>query len=296
MPETTQAQAAKAVEVRPIGEEDLGRVAEFLRAVHDDPDLTLADWHRILAVPWPGEQPNRGYMACAGEEILGAYVAYYSEQEVGGRRERFCNLGAWVVREGHRLLSLRLVRELLDQEGCTFTDVTPIQEVAALDERLGFESLDVRSAISLGLPIPLPAWRGRIAFEPEEIERCLRGHDLEVYRDHAGAPGIDHVAIERGGQSAYVAYRREHRKGIPLIHYLHVGDPDLFWRLRRRLTSRLLARHRAFATIYEQGVTRGRPRLSLWLRTPTPRLFRGERVGRDDVSLLYTELACLPQR
>ena len=71
--------------------------------------------------------------------IVGAHLAFYSEREIDGRAERFCNLGAFCVREEHRFHSLRLLKALLAQDGYHFTDLSPSGNVVELNRRLKFE-------------------------------------------------------------------------------------------------------------------------------------------------------------
>lgn len=283
---------SSSIQLRPIADADLGRVARFLHTHHGS-DVSPERWLSALEVPWPVEAPNRGFMLLDGGSIVGVYVAYYSEQLVAGRPERFCNLGSWYVLPEHRLHSLRLLRALLAQEGYHFTDVTPVNEVAAIDVRLGFEPLDTDSVVVPGLPLRLPSRRGTITSDPERIERILEGSELNLYRDHARAPGALHAVVQDGERSCYVVARRDRWKGLPVLRLLHVSDRALYRRFARRLGRHQLARARAVALIVERRVVEYEPRLALRLRTPKPRLFRSERLGPDEISYLYTEMVCL---
>ena len=43
----------------------------------------------------------------------GAYLALYSERDIDGRTERFCNLAAWCVMDEYRSFGLMLLKALL---------------------------------------------------------------------------------------------------------------------------------------------------------------------------------------
>jgi len=105
-----------AIRVCPIADSDVRSVAEFLHT-HLNSRVTTEAWVRSLDVPWRVEAPNHGFMLLDDDTIVGAYLAFYSERTIDGRRERFCNLGAWCVLPSHRFHSIRLLKALLAQDG-----------------------------------------------------------------------------------------------------------------------------------------------------------------------------------
>ena len=176
--------------------------------------------------------------------MVGVYLAFYSERKIDGRSERFCNLAAWCVLEEYRSHGLRLLRALLAQKGYHFTDLSPSGSVIALNTRLKFSHLDVATALVPNLPWPLWSPRVRVISEPQEIERTLRGRDLEIYRDHARAAAARHVVVVKGGETCYVMFRKDRRKNLPLFaSILYVGNPELFRTTAKYVFRHLLFRH-----------------------------------------------------
>jgi hypothetical protein len=283
------------VELSPITEADLPRVAEFLHAEFPhEPRESAQRWERALHSPWGGETPNWGFMAQDDGTIVGVYIAHYSEQEVGGRRERFCNLGVWHVLPEYRMHSIRLLKAVIDQDEYQITDLTPADNVVALNSRLGFERLDTRGFLAPCLPWPTLPGRASITSDPARLEQVLQGGDLVLYRDHAGVKGLRHVAILDGADRCYVALREDRHGRLPVLTVLHAGEPALLRRNARRFSRHLLFRHRVLGYVAEERIVHFRPRLSASLRSPQTRMFRGDRVGADDVGYLYSELVCTP--
>ena len=280
-----------AVVLSPITDSDLPRVAQFFERSMES---RVEDWGAVLTAPWPDDWPNRGYMLLDGDRIVGAYVAYYSTQEVGGREQRVCNLGSWCVEPGHRMQSLRLLKALLGQEGLAFTDLTPSESVVRINRRLGFETLDTDAWVVPYAPLPLGGRRASVVEDPAHIRALLTGAELAAYEDHAAAPGALHAAIERDGHACWLVCRRDRMKGLPVLRVLHVGDRGLFRETAVGLSGRLLRRHRCVALVVEDRLAGFRPRLSLRLRSRQPRMFRGEQLSPEDVRYLYTELVRLP--
>lgn len=281
------------VEIRPIAAADLPRVARFLHEhFPHEPRLSTRAWERGLRSPWPGEPPNWGFMAADGDAVVGAYIAHYSEQEIDGRTERFCNLGVWHVLPEHRMASLGMARAMLDQPGYLFTDLTPAPNVVALNRRLGFRELDTSGVVVPCLPWPSLPRGARVFSSPRLPVELLDDRDRKLYRDHRDVPGLRHVAIVEGGECCYVVLRPERLRGLPAVSLLHVSRPRAFRRQARRFARHLLLRHRVLVYVAEERVAGFRPWPSAPLRSPPTRMFRGEGLRPEDVSYLYSELVC----
>jgi hypothetical protein len=282
-----------AVRVAPITDADVRRVAEFLHA-NLNTSVPAEHWARAVDVPWTVDRPNAGFMLLDDDTVVGVQLAFYSERAVNGRRERFCNLGAWCVLPAYRLHSLLLVRAALAQEGYHFTDLSPSGNVVGVNTRLGFRFLDASTALVPNLP--WPTWRERYAIssDPELIERTLTGPDLELYRDHAATGAARHLVVLGDDEWCYVVFRKERWKRLPLfVTLLHVSDPEVFRRAARPLARHLLIHHGAVASLVEDRILGYRPRPSVRVRPPRPRMFRSPDLEPAQVDYLYSELVCV---
>lgn len=112
------------VEICPITPSDVDRVAAFLHAELNG-RLSPSTWAAAIQPAWQSASPNLGFMLVSADRVLGVYVAFYSQRRVDGRVEKFCNLSAWCVLDAYRSHGLRLLKALLDQDGYTFTDLSP---------------------------------------------------------------------------------------------------------------------------------------------------------------------------
>jgi|RhiMethySRZTD1v2_1073278.scaffolds.fasta_scaffold440510_2 hypothetical protein len=281
---------ARTAEVQPITPADVPAVAEFLHT-HLNRRVTAAEWRAAIASARTGGQPNHGFLLRVGEHVVGAYLAFYSARMINGRSERFCNLGAWCVLEEYRSNGLRLTRALLAQKEYHFTDLSPSGNVIQLNTRLGFSHLDVATALVPNLPWPLRSRQIRVICQPDEIERTLRGRDLEIYRDHARAMAALHVVVVERGEACYVMFRRDRRKRLPLFaSILHVGNPKLFRTTARFVFRHLLIRYGILLTMAELRVVGDRPRPSIMLKSPRPKMYRSAYLRSDQIDYLYSEL------
>jgi hypothetical protein len=282
------------VELGPIESADVAAVAEFLHA-HLNSGVPQAAWRAALSVPWKVEAPNHGFMLTQDGAVVGAYLAFYSDRRVAGRSERFCNLGAWCVLPEYRFHSIRLLKALLAQEGYHFTDLSPSGSVIQLNTRLKFRALDTATALMPNIPLPTLAGRAKISARPAVIADRLTGSDLELYLDHQQAGAARHVLISRGDEDCYLIFRKARRKNLPLFAViLHASNPELLRTSFGQLRTWLLLRHGALATLAELRTIGHRPRLSVMLSAPRPKMFRSASLEPDQIDDLYSELVCVP--
>lgn len=283
-----------AIRVRPITEVDLPAVAGFLHT-YLNRRIPPQVWEQSVRVPWKVDAPDHGRFLADGGEIVGAYLAFYSERVIDGRPERFCNLGAWCVRPGYRFHGARLLRSLLAQPDVHFTDLSPSGAVVPIARRHGFRPLDTATVLVPHRPWPWRSRRELVTGDPAVIERTLTGTDLQVYRDHAGAVAARHLLLVRDDRWCYVMFRRDRRKGLTVFaSILYASDPDLLRRMALPLGDHLLRRHHLVASLMERRTVPRPPRWSVRLRSPRPKLYRSTHLPPDRIDDLYSELVCVP--
>ncbi|WP_200828457.1 hypothetical protein [Mycobacterium sp. 3519A] len=278
------------VEAKPITDADTWAVAEFLRRERSL-KMSVADWHRYMVTPGHFEQPNHGYLLRENDRVVGAYLALYSERVIDGRRHSICNLGLWCVAPEHRAHGLRLLRSLLRQKGYTFTDLTPNQNVVALNSRVGFTELDTTTAVVPNMPWPFPSKKVRVVDAPDEIDGLLPEKERSIYRDHA-ATAVHHVVLSSENRACYVMFRRERRKRMRVFaSILYVSNPDLFRECASHFYRYLLLRHRICATLAEIRVVKYRPKLAVTV-AGWPKMYLSEDLQPAQIDYLYSELVC----
>ena len=290
---TPDVNRSDGVRVAPITKACIGPVAEFLHA-NLNQRVASEHWAEAIEVPWDVDQANAGFMLVDAGQVVGIQLAFYSERVIQGRRERFCNLGAWCVLPGYRPHSLRLLRRALDQDDHHFTDLSPSGSVVDINARLGFRFLDAATVLAPNLPWPGGARGASISSDPEVIERTLTGRELKLYRDHARAPAARHLVLIRGADHCYVIFRKERYKRLrAFASVLYVGNSRLYRELARPLARHLLFHHGAVATLAEPRVVGHRPRPSFGIKAPRRRMFLSPHLDPRDVDYLYSELVCV---
>ena len=90
-------------------------------------------------------------------------------------------------------------------------------------------------------------------------------------------------------------FRKVRRKDLPVFAaILHVSNPELFRRAILPLTRHLLVHHRVLATLAELRIVGSRPRPSLMLPSPRPKMYRSPSLEPTQIDDLYSELVCVP--
>lgn len=282
--------AGQVISVRPIGAPDVGPVGDFLNR-HLNPRVQAAAWRAAMQPPW-GNGPNSGFLMTADDELVGAYLAVYSQRDLGEGPAQVCNLAAFCVLEPYRAQSLRLVRALLGQKGLLFTDLSPSGNVVALNERLGFRRLDTTTWLAANLPHP--GRRGTtVSSDPGVIGGVLRGRDADVFADHSSAGGARHLVVRNDRGYGYLVFRRDRRKGLPLFaSALYAGgDAGVLRGSWPLVASHLLTRHRLPFTLAEPRILGFAPPVRAPWRRARPKMVRGVAAGLEGIDYLYSELA-----
>lgn len=279
------------VELTPITDADVASVAEFLHANHND----RVPWALSCSVvPWKVNAPNRGFMLRDGGHVVGTLLALYSERQVAGRAERFCNMGSWCVLPGYRSQSILLLKALLAQEGYHFTVLSPDEGPQEILAWCKFRYLDTSAALVPNLPLPTLPRAITISSDPDVIQRVLAGLELQLYRDHAKALAAQHIVLIRGEESCYVMYRESRYHGV--LGYaviLHVSNPELFRHALIPLTRHLLFRHGLVATLIELRVIGPKPGFSFKL-SRRAKMYHSLSLEPESIDDLYSELVCVP--
>jgi hypothetical protein len=280
-------------EVRPIEAGDRAAVASYLhRALN--PRVPVGAWGALIAPPWGRCGPNSGFVLLHGGEVVGAYVAVYSERSMHGTIVPVCNLAAFCVDEGFRAHGLRLVRSLISQKGFDFTDLSPSGNVVAMNERLGFRRVEGPTRLSMN-PWAVRARGLVVTDDPAQLERVLRGDDSRVYTDHVAASAARHLLVRRGDDYAYLVYRRDRRKRLPVFAtpLYRGGSVDLLRQAWPAVGAALLRRGHLATLAEERILGFTPPGLGRSLHSPRPRMVRGDRLPDDAIDYLYSELALL---
>jgi len=265
----------------------------------EDPRMSKEDWRRMLfEYPWPAAGEDRGYGLFDGARPVGFIGTLFSEREIDGRRERFCNLSSWIVSKPHRARSLELLLPILRLTSHTITSSTPSPTTRRVFARFGFQVLEDRVLFlpPLATPRELKGLAGAsVTTDADDVRAALSGEELRCFDDHRGTIGA-HLLVRRGGRRCWAMATLMHKKRGRFALVQHVSDPELFWECLPLAKLGFLKALWAPALAVDSRFAEGRRlplALSWWLSCP--RLYRPAHgdLRRAMVDGLYSELVAL---
>jgi hypothetical protein len=163
-----------------------------------------------------------------------------------------------------------------------------------MNERLGFRHVDTATRLVVNVPSPR---RGVVVTDdPATLSEVLVGSDAAVYRDHERAPAARHVLVVQGDSYAYLIYRRDRRKRLPVFASpLYVGGSRALLENAWPAVAGHLVSHGLPVTLAERRVLGFAPRgPGRDLARPRLKMYRSAAdVSEPTVDYLYSELTLL---
>jgi hypothetical protein len=276
--------------VAPIHDEDLDEVCAFLREKFRS-RCDLAAWRSAFTQLWSDEKPNNGFVLRARGEIAGVLGAIYSDQRIGGRIEKFCNMTSWYVVDEHRNRGLLLMVALIRQDRFTFTNLSASPAVGEILTRMGFTPLP-RDIVSVA-NVAVPVWSQsavRLLDDPDAVARVLPPERAQICRDHKDCR-IDQVAIGSDQDGfCHVMFSRCGCRHIPCINVHDLASPQLLAKFWKYFASYAFYRTGALVTRIEARLLEGaRLPLAIAMKSRSGALFLSRTVGADAISRRYSE-------
>jgi hypothetical protein len=277
--------------IEPITESTLSEFAQFL---HDNLQQSRSpdEWDACLRESWNDEErPNYGFILRDKGKVVGGIGAYYKNRLINGRTEKICNITSWCVLTEYRQQSMRLAMSVISQDGYSFTDFSPTKVVGATLQFFKFCPLDDRHAVILNLP-----WNFissvSVLHLPADIEHVLKDEALQIYKDHAIFPWLNHILVGKSGQWCHIIYKRRVFKGLPAADIYYINNKELFNKYSRRLLAYFLFQGYV-STLVECRFLNRVPLPSVIQSGFNPKLYLSKTLEDNDIDYLYSEIMAL---
>ncbi len=278
--------------VRPANQDDAEEICSLILRQFNN-GIDRAAWQNLLENNWSNNEGEYGWVLEAKGGVVGFIGTVYSEREINGRRERFCNLTTLCVDEEYRGMALSLLTTAIRSANCTVTSISPIPTVARLMEMMGFKALDIGRIIyppvmnALGLMRGLPRFESRIEFIKPHINEALR----QAINDHVPY-GCLAVLIRSRGEQCLIVSKKRIKRGVPFSEILFVSSAELFARHLEAIKWYVMAKQCTIAVMGDSRLFgKSRP-CGILMRREV--LFRSESVAPESIDNLYTELVLIP--
>ena len=244
----------------------------------------------MLRYPWAGEKAAYGYALVVGEDVVGVICTCYSEQQVHGRAETFCNLHSWCVHPDYRPESVRLLLAPLRQRDHTFTTLTVSKDTVAFLKRFGFSPIDDKTALLVNPLLALRGWRPRVTTERPAILAAVDEVHRRMLADFGAMRSARATLARRGEDWCLCLSLRERRRGTAATRIVYVSHRPLFTDWLGAFARSFLLRDRTLITTCPSHFLTRRTLCAVVAREPRPQFFKSSRLQAADVTCLYTEL------
>lgn len=279
------------IKIEPLLDHDLEEACSFLQT-HLNPNLDSKEWANSYRYKWHPNRPNHGFLLRCEEKIVGVFMAIYSQRQIRGQMESFCNPNSWVVEKPYRTHSKKLLDALLNQQGFHFFITTPNPIVVALFKRKKFRFMGDQTFLIPNIP-----WlKGRniqILSDISEIEKVLEPNANQIMKDHKEIPWLIHRAIGKPGQWCHIILKKRIWKKAPSAQLLHISDPNLFLDYLPTFGNHLLFQFGMLTTQIETRFLNKNPILFIKIHELQPKMFSSLTLGEADMGYIYSESTAL---
>ncbi|MFN2512396.1 MAG: hypothetical protein ABR568_13390 [Pyrinomonadaceae bacterium] len=289
------------------GEQNLGNLITIEKAVGEDfervyplllefnvPGITREDWLRLFTNNWRSSEDFCGYLLLGDGEVKGFLGLLFSTRTINGKREKFCNLTSWIVREQYRNHSLRLLLEALKLQSYTITNFTPSNTVAAILKKVGFTEMETAHRILFPIPSAFMGHSNhRCVFDLENIRHELNERDRAIFDDHCHLP-CRHVLISSENDYCYLVFKNKVHRHLPFARSHHVSNRPLFRSAIDSVRNKICWKLKIAGLMVDERYLGGsRFKYSSEYPQQCPAFFRSATVGHDDIDTLYSEMILL---
>jgi hypothetical protein len=274
--------------VRPAVHEDFEHIVRMVDSTQNSGDPSLEDsLTRHFAVPWQTDN-SPGYVLVDGQEIVGFLATLTHMRQVRGELQTICNLGSWYVNAGYRRHSLSLMRTALRRRDVTYTVISPIDRVARILTRLGFQEFETHRRI-IYPTMSLRRMRPRLSITVGDVSSLLSGELLKIFQDHQELP-CEHAVLEHDGRQCYMVLVRKSRRFFSSARIEYLSDRSLFGGCIRHVAGQLCRKLRVTSVaLHDRFLGDAKIPLSKRSRQKVPQMFRSNSLSAGDIDNLYSE-------
>lgn len=268
---------------------DTPSVAEFLgsRLGGEGPPL----YRRIFDYRWLVNKPNIGFLIEQDGRIGGFVGGVYSQREIRGTVQSFCNVHSFAVDAPFRMLSLPMLERFLDRPNHTFTSFTATPSVVKILRFFKFQIIDAGRTVFTPVSGIGRLFKGAAQLHcGPNLESKLEPFERAIMRDHAGYR-CGHFLLEASGARCYFVTIRRGRDVRAFADVLYANNPQLLIDYIAYAHLPVARTHgTALIGLVGRRFVSSRPAGSFLYSHVSPFAFRSSTLREEDIDMLYSEL------
>ena len=259
-----------------------------------DPQLSEAEWYSLFTQPWHQPEDYCGYGLFDGSTMVGFLGLIFSQRNIDGQIENFCNSTSWFIEESYRGRAISMLLSLRKLKNYTIIDLSPSERVVAISKKLGFQELDTQITA-------LPNILGKIKINNKlkitrdfsSIQSKLNSAEKLLLEDHC-FPRCHHLLAEADGKHCYIIFTIVKNTKSPYYYIQHLSNPELFARYSLAIRQGIAAIDKFSLILIDRRLLRGtKPTLCFDLPVKVCKLYKSSRLKPEQIDNLYSELIIL---
>ena len=275
--------------IRKATPEDFDHVYSLFSSFQE-PRPSKEEFQQLFVSRWGSDEPYVGFILEDNGQAVGYLGTLFSLREINGRKEKFCNLYTWVVKEEYRSEGLPLLFQVLRMKDVTVTNFTG-NRVGSILTKFDFQVLD--KTLKILLPVPVFDDGCELIFDYSRIAPLLDAHDHRVFKDHRDFK-YPFILLKAREGASLICYKKVKRKRLPVLEVHYLSGRDAFLKHIRHVLVSLCLRTRAVGLMAGDHFL-GDASLPFSITIPQRqmRLFRSKTVLREEMDTMYSELQIL---
>jgi hypothetical protein len=251
----------------------------------------LKEKFKQLFIPrWGSNETHVGFLLEENGQAVGYLGTLFSTRDMNGRKEKFCNLYTWIVKEEFRSEGLLLLFQVLRMKDVTVTNFTG-NRVASLLMKFDFQVLD--KTLKILLPIPALGDGCELIFDYSRIAALLDAHDRRVFDDHRDLK-YPFVLLKTKDGNSLLSFKKVKRKRLPVLEVHYLSRRDVFLKhILHILVSLCLHTRTVGLMVGDHFLGDASLPFSITIPQRQIRLFRSKTVSPEEMDTMYSELQVL---
>ena len=255
-----------------------------------EPRPSKDEFQQLFTLRWGSDESHVGFILEENGEAVGYLGTLFSIREINGRKEKFCNLYTWIIKEEYRSEGLPLLFQVLRMKDVTVTNFTG-NRVASILMKFGFKPID--TTLKILLPVPALGDDCELIFDPARIAPLLDLPDRRVFEDHREFK-YPFVFIKASDGNSLLSFKKVKRKYLPVLELHYLSSRDVFLKHIHHVLPALCVRTRVLGLMVGDHFLNGTfVPFSITIPQRQTRLFRSTTVAVEEMDTMYSELQVL---
>ena len=206
-----------------------------------------------------------------------------------------CNITSYIVMEKYRIYSLKLVKEVLNNEGVTFTTFTAIEPVSNLFSKMKFIPLTMSKTIFL---LPNLKYNNQINHisSIEEMIELVNDNDKTIILDHKNYNiNIDLFVNKSTNEYCLIISNKFNLKNINTLSFYYVSNDQFFSNYNKQISSKLSKKYKCILGIIPDNFKSAQSVRKIKTMTfeHSMLMYKSDNLETDDIDMLYSEMILL---